>query len=313
MIEFREKGFNGPLTELRPGVVPGTPDDFVLSRAQQSRLLVHHAVANGFPPELYSPLYREIRLNADPNWMAVSFPPRPLWIPTPVPGSLVGWNTLAQDWIHAWEGLTLPPAIAVGHSFGGVASLLVSIDRPDLIRALVLLDPTVFSRSISRKAGLVRFLRRLGVELRIPIVERALRRRRDFPSREEAYRFFAEKRLFSDWPSYALRLYVDHGLVPVEGGAGFTLRWSPEWEAQCFRTLETRIWARFRDLSQSIPVLILRGQRSDVFTRDVALDIQKELPHAQLEEVPNAGHLFPISHPQETAQLISKWLSNRIS
>jgi pimeloyl-ACP methyl ester carboxylesterase len=57
------------------------------------------------------------------------------------PRSLKDWDVFAKDQEQFFEHLG-GPVIAMGHSRGGVASLLLTVRRPDLIDALILLDPT---------------------------------------------------------------------------------------------------------------------------------------------------------------------------
>jgi lipase len=59
-----------------------------------------------------------------------------------------GRSSWAAPWtldanVAALAGLLDGPAVVVGHSFGGAVALNLAAARPDLVRALVLLDPAV--------------------------------------------------------------------------------------------------------------------------------------------------------------------------
>ncbi len=302
------------------------------SRWAESEILFHLAVANGFPPHLYQPLFRELSLVPGLNWSAFSCPPRPFWGPGFRPEEFKGWDDLGSDLNAAWKQRELPPVVAVGHSFGAVGSLIAAIQKPEQVKGLILLDATIFSPALLRKVRLLRLASAVGFRIRVPIVEGARRRKRLFESREAAFEYFRTKRLFSDWPEEVLRLYVEHGLTEeaVAAGpadltqaealgavldtpkSGFTLSWSPEWEARGFATLDTRIWSRLPRLNKQIPVLFVRGEKSDVLPQEMEKLISKKVPQAEWRTVPGAGHLFPLSKPRETAAILSDWVIHHL-
>lgn len=101
--------------------------------------VLHLAVANGFPPQTYLPLLRPLMT----RHRAVCLLPRALWPAEPVPETLHDWDSLAVDILAGLRQHNLTDVIAVGHSFGAVASILACLREPNRFRALVLLDPTI--------------------------------------------------------------------------------------------------------------------------------------------------------------------------
>lgn len=59
--------------------------------------------------------------------------------------SLPPWDfeTIVADLENLLESETSKPVVVVGHSFGGAAGVHLARKRPDLVRALVLLDPAI--------------------------------------------------------------------------------------------------------------------------------------------------------------------------
>ncbi|MFI6868828.1 alpha/beta fold hydrolase [Nocardia sp. NPDC050406] len=59
--------------------------------------------------------------------------------------SLPPWDfeTIVADLENLLESETSKPVVVVGHSFGGAVALHLSRTRPDLVRALALLDPAI--------------------------------------------------------------------------------------------------------------------------------------------------------------------------
>lgn len=262
--------------------------------------LMHIAHANGFPPATYSPL--AMMFISDHH--VVGLAARPLW-PGHSPQEFKNWHVLAHDLIEGLETLGMAGVVGVGHSMGGITTLLAAVRRPHLFRALVLLDPVLLP---PRWLAFVRWMRRLRLPWHPPLVKGALRRRRIWPSREAAYAYFKGKPLFASWLDAALRAYVESGTRPTAEGQ-VELIYPPEWEARIFDVVPADEWQFVPRLSPSLPVLFVRGEHSTTFRPDVQARVARLLPHARVAVVPHAGHMFPLERPTETAALIQAFLS----
>ena len=264
--------------------------------------VMHIAVANGFPPQTYIPMVRPLL----GHYHVVSLLPRALWPEEQDHRTFRSWRMLSADILEGLQAHDLHDVTLVGHSFGGVASMLAATEEPDRVRALVLLDPTFIMFSLPTSA-ILWLLQRLGMAPdRLPLVRGALRRRRTFASAEAAYTYFSDKRLFADWPDETVRLYADS--ITREDGDGVALAWSPEWEAQYYRTVFPWSWREIPKLRGLLPLLTLRGARSDTLTPEAAARLQQCLPEMAYDEI-DGGHLFPQSAPDSTATAIMRWLT----
>jgi pimeloyl-ACP methyl ester carboxylesterase len=203
------------------------------------------------------------------------------------------------------EALETNGVIGVGHSLGGVTTLLAAVRRPDLFQAVVLLDPVLLPPCW---LALMRWVRRLRLPWHPPMVERALRRRRVWPNREAAYEYFKEKPLFASWHDAALRAYVESGTRSRADGQ-VELVYPPEWEAYLFDSVPTDVWRIVSRMNPGLPVLILRGERSTTLRPKTLAHAARLLPHARFALVPEAGHMFPLERPAETAAHIRAFLS----
>jgi pimeloyl-ACP methyl ester carboxylesterase len=264
-------------------------------------LVLHLAVANGFPPQTYRPLLQSFT----EAYRVVSLPPRALWPGEPVPEMLRQWDVVADDLLAGLRQHDLSGVIAVGHSFGGVASLIAAVHEPSRFRGLCLMDPTIFPPAWLE--GWER-MQQDGSVRDFPLARSARRRRRTFESVEAAFQQFRGKAVFHDWPDEALRIYAETGTRPLPDGSGVELVWPPEWEVYYYCTGFTRSWALLPQLSADVPLLVMRGQHSDTFLPEAAEMLRGILPQAAVVEVAGHGHLFPLSAPQETARLIQGWL-----
>ncbi len=264
---------------------------------------IHIAPANGFPLETYAPIFTSLLA----RFRLVCVPPRALWSGIGAPPAQPGtWESLADDLVTGWGAHRLGPVIAVGHSFGAVASLRAAIRPPAEVRALVLLDPTIFPRAVMREIGAQR---RSGGPARFPLVEAALKRRRHFASLDEAFRYWRAKPLFHDWSDEALRTYASGLLRRDQSRGGWTLAWPPEWEAWYYQSFPADTWGAVARLPRDLPALVIGGERSDTFTPAAAAELREAMPWATHLSLPGAGHLFPQSHPDRLRPVLEDWIA----
>lgn len=264
--------------------------------------LIHLATANGFPPQIYKPLIDPLTK----HYQVVSLPPRALWREESVPEQWINWrDSVAQDLIAGMRAHNLHNLVGIGHSIGGVATLIAALAEPNRFKGVILLDPTILPKLYLR---IVTFFRLFGVRMSHGLAERAEKRRIDFDSVEDGYTYFRGKKLFADWPDETVQLYAE-SLVPGENGR-MTLVWPREWEAYYFRTLYTGVWRELPKLRGKVPVLTIRGQQSNTLFPREAARMQRILPEMSYAEIAGHGHLFPQSAPNETRRIIEDWLVN---
>ena len=264
--------------------------------------LLHLALANGFPPRVYLPLARKLS-----GYHAVCLPPRALWGDQAPPREYRDWNAEADDLLAGMAAHDLPAVIAVGHSLGGVVSMLALLKAPARFKALIMLDPPILPPVMLE---LIRAAWADDAVDQQPLVQGARRRRHAFASREEAYERFRQKPLFADWPDDSLWLYVQHGLQRSESGL-YELVWSTAWEAHYFSTVYLNIWDALPRLTGSPPALIVRGGKSDTLGAESFKRAQSLAPALDSIEMAGHGHLFPLAAPDETAQPIMDWLTSK--
>jgi pimeloyl-ACP methyl ester carboxylesterase len=262
---------------------------------------LHIAIANGFPPQTYAPLLHPLTA----RFHVVCLPPRALWPDAAPPPQFEDWRRLAGDLLDGLRAYGLSNVIAIGHSFGGVASLLAALEEPARFRALGLLDPTILPPEVMQAMD---DLVAAGTANDFPLAQGALRRRRRFDSAEAAYAYFRTRPLFANWPDATLRLYAEYGTRPSADGVGVELAWPPEWEAYYFTTLYTRTWEDAPRLRGLLPLLVVRGQNSDTFFEAAAQRLRGLLPDMTYAEIAGHGHLFPHTAPDETRRILTEWL-----
>lgn len=273
---------------------------FVEQNAQPNAPLLHFAHANGYPPQAYEPFLESLGT----QFHVTAMEARPLW-PGTHPREVKDWGGFVGDLISFVE--TLParagkPIVGVGHSLGGAVSLMAAIQRPDLFRALVLIDPPFFPP----RASLVwQVIYRLGLPKYVhPLIKGALKRRTQFESAQAMFLHYRGKKVFAKLDERALWAYVNALAVPSPKG-GVQLRYSPAWEAHVYATGLLHDWKTWRNLRGfALPILLLRPEIDPTTPDETADLLQKIAPQTICRTIPNTTHLAPLEAPDEVAEMV---------
>ncbi len=207
------------------------------------------------------------------------------------------WPHLRDQLIGFVETQVCGPALLVGHSLGGILSVIVAAERPDLVRGVVLLDAPVIA---GWRAHGLHVAKASGLARRILAGRIARRRREHWPSREAISQHFARKDAFARWDPRVLDDYVASGFV-LHGGH-WTLAFDREVEARIYETLPHHVG----------PLLVrhpLRcalgfiGGRQSLELQQAGLAATQRLAGEYFEWTAGT-HLFPMEHPDEAAALV---------
>jgi pimeloyl-ACP methyl ester carboxylesterase len=284
-------------------------EPLILSR--QGPLLIH-THANGYPPQAYRCFLRPFQ--ADYQIRAIFL--RPFW-PGMDPEKLSNWRIFRDDYL-----LDLPtliqesegehgPVIGMGHSLGAVTTLMAAIERPELFRALVLIEPTLFR---PWRAGLMRALAPTRLFRRIhPLIRRTVRRKTSFPDRESMFVNYRAKGIFRGISDQVLWDYVD-GLADIHSDGTVSLKYHPLWETRIYETGGTVDPYVFKNLGRvTCPVLIVRGEESDTIGPEIVDRLVAGLPAGEGITVPGLGHLLPLEAPGKVAGLVLDFLARSLT
>ena len=219
------------------------------------------------------------------------------------PSKIKNWDIFANDLERFFEHLN-EPVIATGHSRGGVASLLVAVKRPDLVRALVLIDPTILPFSwmlpwfLAKKTGLAKY---------VPIAFRAARRRYIWPDRETLLNGYRSKLPFQVWKNGFLEAYVAEGTKETDKGL-IELSCDPLWESRVFSACSHDVWRYVPRLQ--LPTLVLYGADSDTFLAPAVKRFKAKVLTATFRRFEKTSHFVPMERPDETADAILTFLKD---
>lgn len=210
------------------------------------------------------------------------------------------WHELVPDLIEFIESECEPPIFAAGHSMGAVVTMMTAVRRPELFRAIALIDPVLLplSRTLPLRLAPERWKR--GV----PIVAKALNRPDYWDSREDAFAFHRRTRAFARIGDEALWDYIRAGTRET-GDGGYALTFPREWEARIYATCP---WAWPELKRCQVPMLGMRGSRSDVVSGTIWDRWRRIRPDAEFVEIVDAGHLVPLEEPARTADVLTSFL-----
>ena len=246
--------------------------------------LIQFVHANSFPTDTYRVFFSHLKAHYTISAL-------PLHAHNPDYPIENGWAALVQELVDTLD--PRHPVILVGHSMGGMLSLMAARARPDLVRAVVLLDAPVVA---GWRALLLRLVKAFGLDRKLSPARFSEKRRNQFPDREAAYQHYAAKPLFAAWPPAVLRDYVEHGTVAR--GDGVTLRFTREAETAVYRSLPHHLGSLLKG-NFPVPVGFIGGAES-AECRQAGLRATRRLVGRHFRRIPG-GHLFPMEHPAAAA------------
>ena len=211
-----------------------------------------------------------------------------------------GWPKLVEHLIDAVEGYG-QPVILLGHSLGGMLSLMAAKQRPDLARCVVMLDSPVVA---GWRAVLLRASKGYSWADNFSPAKFSIRRRHVFPNMEEAHAHFSGKPMFAAWAPGVLQDYLQSGLEPHPEGV--QLRFRREIETEIYRGLPHHMDSVI-DGDFPVPVGFVGGTDS-VELRQAGLRATRALVKSNFLEI-EGGHLFPMESPEKAAQLTREMIA----
>jgi pimeloyl-ACP methyl ester carboxylesterase len=195
------------------------------------------------------------------------------------------------------------PTYLVGHSLGGVLSLMAASKRPDLAAGVVVLDSPVMN---GWRAHSLHMLKASGLIKRVSPGRIARRRRHEWPTRDAVRSHFAAKSMFARWDARMLDAYVASGFDDINGRV--VLGFQREIEARIYDTLPHDLAARLRRHPLRCPAACIVGTQSNEM-RQAGLGGIRSLVGDRLQWI-DGTHLYPMEKPGQTATLVLQCIAD---
>lgn len=206
------------------------------------------------------------------------------------------YGTYMADCLAILNNFHLRSVDWVGTSMGGIIGMLVAANVPGRIRKLVLNDVGTFIPA----AALQRIYDYLG---HMP---------RRFDSRAEADAYLREIfKPFGITDAAVWQHFIDHSLSDVEGtlrlrvdpAIGEPMRVASKDFTQAESVNLGEHWEKI-----DIPVLILRGEQSDLLDAETVSAMRATNPKAEAKVIPGVGHAPSLTTPEQIA-IVVNWLT----
>ena len=265
-----------------------------------SRTLVF-SHANGFPAGTYRQLFERWRAA---GWRVEALP---LFGHDPRYPVTSNWPRLRDQLIDFITQTTPEGAFLVGHSLGGLLSLLAASKRPDLARGLVMLDSPVVTGWRSHSVQVLKASRLIG---KVSPGKVSQTRRQDWPDRAAVAAHYGAKSLFARWAPGVLDDYIACGITDRPGGGGVTLAFDRAVETRIYNTLPHHLGTVLRRRPLHCPVGFIAGTRSQEL-RAGGLGRAHALAGERLVWM-EGTHLYPMERPADTAAQVLRLLEGML-
>ena len=186
----------------------------------------------------------------------------------------------------------------VGHSLGGILSLMCAARHPELARGVVMLDSPVLG---GWRAGAI------GVAKHTPLMKRlspsvvSRKRRHQWDDREAVFQHFRGKKLFAAWDEQVLHDYVNHGTLDAQGT--WQLAFDREVESRIYDTLPHNIGTLLRAQPLKCPLAFIGGLQSAEMKQVGGLENTARIAKGRVMMI-DGSHLFPMEKPLATAAAV---------
>ncbi|MCL6741546.1 alpha/beta hydrolase [Sphingomonas sp. RB56-2] len=191
----------------------------------------------------------------------------------------------ARDVVEMMAALDLPRAVFLGTSMGGIITMTMMAVRPGAVAAAILNDvgPVIAPEGIDRILGYA------GIPIKIRNWDDATA----YVRRTNAVAFpkFGDE----DWRRFAERTFR-------QAASGPELDYDPAIKGVISKPpSRLALWLiryLFRRLARKRSVLMIRGQLSDLISREIADRMQAIAPTMKRVDVPNVGHAPMLTEPE---------------
>jgi pimeloyl-ACP methyl ester carboxylesterase len=189
------------------------------------------------------------------------------------------------------DQLGIDDAVLVGNSAGGTVAMLTALAYPERVKALILIDPSVYGGGGSSS----------------PIVRWLL----DTPQMQRLGPLVA--RLIESWGlDFARSAWHDPTKIGDDVLAGYqkplqTADWDRALWEMTAASAPSGLPARLAELK--LPVLVITGDDDRIVPTAQSVKLAKELPNAQLVVVPACGHVPQEECPQAVLQAMETFLA----
>jgi pimeloyl-ACP methyl ester carboxylesterase len=195
------------------------------------------------------------------------------------------------------------PAFLVGHSLGGILSLMCAARHPELARGVVLIDSPVLGGWRATTLGLAKRTALVGSLSPGRISQK---RRNHWPSEQAALESFQHKKSFARWDPQVLLDYIECG-THAEGGQR-VLSFDRDIETAIYNSLPHKLDSLLKRHPLKCPAAFIGGTHSAEM-RQAGMELTQQVVKGRVMML-DGSHLVPMEKPLATAAAIEASLRN---
>ena len=214
-------------------------------------------------------------------------------------------HAFAKPLVDAHQG----PVILVGHSLGGMLSLMLAALYPELAHAVVMVDAPAVA---GWQANLLLLSKKLSFTAKYSPGAVSKKRRHQWGSLEEVRQHFASKKNFARWHPQALEDYVQHGTqeVMVDGQMRRELSFSREIETLIYNTVPHHLESLIKRHPLKCPISLVAARHSREM-KLAGIEFTKRITKGRITII-DGTHLVPMESPVATAAAVEAAILNML-
>ena len=197
------------------------------------------------------------------------------------------YDEYASDAEEVMKKLGMNDVVLIGHSMGGLVSLMHEAMFPGRVKALIVVDSTLRSTP-DRVSNLHQIGNREGSS---------------YATNEEFIERFKVRPEGTQAAPEIIRYLAERGGRQDENG-----RWRHKFDRNVYSKRELieipPLWDRVK-----IPALVVKGGLSNRVTPDIVADIKARAPQVELQEVPGSEHHVTLDNPSDFVVVVKRFLA----
>lgn len=182
------------------------------------------------------------------------------------------------------------PTDIIGHSFGGTVALRLAIERPDLVRSLILYEPVFFAVALADHPEL-----RAPHEAEMAMYLQGMAAGDHCRAAEGFVRLWGDGRDWADIPE-TVRASMAAQMPLIEAAA-------PALYDDAGGMLASGALGRI-----TAPTLLLEGNRSPAIIAAINEGLAARIGRVERSVIVGAGHMGPITHPEQVSSEVLRFL-----
>jgi pimeloyl-ACP methyl ester carboxylesterase len=224
------------------------------------------------------------------------------WFDDRMPNWLALADALAESIRKEMDVENKGPVIGIGHSFGGVLTLIAASRNPDVFSRVVLLDPIIVLPVMS---VLQYLMRASGLWRYTASFKSVNNRKKQWQNIAEMKNELSQKRLYRNFDAQVMEHFL-HSASHINQEGQRELSCSPRWEASIFGSFPKSLWKSIKKLQ--VKTDIVTAEETFFFVSQGVEAASKKNKHVKLHEF-GRSHCFPMEEPVETTEFILRLLS----